>query len=154
MPRTRTHIVSLAALIAVLAFGVVAASADRPRRGGSYGGQTSQELTMVLKVSRNGRLVSRIQLTRELECVRGRARSVRRGRLVAQRFSVNRGGVFRGRTLVTPGPDADFRGGRFTINGRFVAGGRRVRGVFREKLTLLDGSACDSGHVRFSLTLS
>jgi len=150
VPIRQAFLVARPGTVEAKAQRVVAPSA-RVRGLTRFAGRTSKGQPVSVRITRGGGTVRRIAVRRDLECRLRNIRSVRRGTLQLGTFRVRRGRVFAGTRRARPALDSLVRSGRVAVNGRLIRGGSRIRAELSERLTLRDGTRCQSGHVSFVL---
>jgi hypothetical protein len=142
----------LLAISAVIACGLALTPAPSaaPRKATRYAGETSQELPISFRVSRNRQAVRGLRVRVQLTCTSATLISVRRStfRQTSGFLRVHGDRTFSGYVRLRPARNSEVRSGRFALNGRL--GRRRPRGQLQMILRLEDGLRCDSGEVRFS----
>jgi len=137
---------AIAGAAACLASLVAVASAA-PRADTKYAGSTSQGNRASLWTDADGTAVRAFSIRREFKCGAQTAAGVFRqssGIMV-----VRPTGRFWGHDDVRPSRGGEISRGEFTIRGKFGRRGNVVRGTYRERVRLKDGSRCDTGVIRY-----
>ena len=145
----RTQVALVAAATLALA---PAAGAATPKAGADYSGETSQGEMVSFGVSSNGKRVVELATSLVYECTG--EHDGQSGSFVLDEIKVRKG-RFRSEQKLHPTSETSVvQGGVGTATGTFKRRGRRATGTIRSKLTLNSGETCDSGKVRFAVTLS
>jgi hypothetical protein len=141
-----------AVLVAVATLALApAAHAATPKKGADYAGETSQGEVVSFGVSSNGKRVVELATSMTYKCTGehdGQA-----GSFVLDTIRV-KGGRFSAEQELHPTSETSVvQGGTGTATGTFKRRGRRATGTIRSRITLLSGETCDSGKVRFAVSL-
>ena len=138
----------IAGVVACLAALVAVASAA-PRPDTKYRGNTSQGHNASLRTDADGTAVRSFTIRRSFNCGAGSPTGTFRqssGIMV-----VKPDGRFWGHDQVQPSTGGSIDRGQFTIHGRFGRRGGAVRGTYRERVRLENGTRCDTGEIRYRL---
>lgn len=144
----RTQVALVAAATLALA---PAAHAATPKKGADYTGETSQGQLLSFGVSSNGKRVLELATSLVYKCTG--EYDGESGSFVLDTIKV-KGGRFTAQQELHPTSETSVvQGGVGTATGTFKRRGRRATGTIRSKITLSSGETCDSGKVRFAVTL-
>jgi hypothetical protein len=154
MVRTQAALVAAATLAlapaATLALAP-AAHAAKPKKGADYTGETSQGEVVSFAISANGKRVVELATSLTYKCTGehdGQA-----GSFVLDTIKV-KGGRFSAEQELHPTSEGSVvEGGFGTATGTFKRRGKRATGTIRSRISLTGGETCDSGKVRFAVTL-
>ena len=143
---------TLAALIAVATLALApAAHAAKPKKGADYTGETSQGEVVSFGISANGKRVVELATSLVYTCTGDH--DGQSGSFVLDAIKVT-GGRFKAEQELHPTSETSVvQGGVGTATGTFKRRGRRATGTIRSRITLAGGETCDSGKVRFAVTL-
>ena len=147
----RWHLASATGAVCLVLLVAVMAAGSPPKGGAGYSGQTSQGKPIRFRVTPQGNLIRRFQVSRNLLCRKGRRRTALTGSFTQQslRMRVGEKGRFHAEGNVEGRKGSRIRGGQLCLRGSFSGGGRVARGRYREVVRLRDGSLCRSGLLRF-----
>jgi hypothetical protein len=146
MPKTSALAIALVLLLAP------AASAATPRKGAGYMGRTSQGETIAFDVSTNGKLIVGLETALTYTCTA--EHDGQSGYFTLDEVKLRAKGSFASRqTLRGISAESVVQGGVGTVKGSFKRKGKRATGAIRSKLTLSSGETCDSGKVKFEVSL-
>ncbi len=144
----RTQVALVAA--ATLALAPVAHAAT-PMKGADYTGETSQGEAVSFGVSSDGKRVVELATALTYRCTG--EHDGQSGSFVLDTIKVKKGRFKSEQELHPTSETSVVQGGTGTATGTFKRRGRRATGTIRSKLTLNTGETCDSGRVRFAVTL-
>jgi hypothetical protein len=141
-----------AALVAAATLALApAAHAATPTKGADYTGETSQGEAISFGISKSGKRVLDLATGLTYRCTGehdGQA-----GSFVLDTIKV-RGGRFSAEQELHPTSESSVvQGGVGTATGTFKRRGRRATGTIRSRIALNGGETCDSGKVKFAVTL-
>ena len=134
-----------------LAAFVAVASAE-PKADTTYRGNTSQRLPVSLRTDDDGTAIRGFTIRREFRCGGETIEGTFRQRSGIMVIKPDR--RFWGHDQVQPVTGGEIRRGQFTIRGRFGPRGNVVRGTYRERIRLRNGTRCDTGEVRYRVKAS
>jgi hypothetical protein len=137
---------ALAGVAASFAIAVTAAFAD-PKPATKYVGNTSQDYDASLRTDRDGTAIRSFTIRREFDC--GTETAVGTFRQSSGIMVIKPTGRFWGHDKVKATAQGSIRRGEFTIRGKFGSKGNVVRGTYRERVRLKNGSRCDTGEIRY-----
>ena len=144
----RTQVALVAAATLALA---PAAHAATPKKGADYTGETSQGEVLSFGVSSNGKRVIELATALVYKCTG--EHDGQSGSFVLDEIKV-KGGRFKSEQELHPTSETSVvQGGLGTATGTFKRRGNRATGTIRSKITLHSGESCDSGKVRFAVSL-
>ena len=144
----RTQVALVAAATLALA---PAAHAATPKKGADYTGETSQGELLSFGVSSNGKRVVELATSLVYRCTG--EHDGESGSFVLDTIKVT-GGRFTAEQELHPTSETSVvQGGVGTATGTFKRRGRRATGTIRSRIALSSGETCDSGKVRFAVTL-
>ena len=123
-----------------------AAIAD-PKPATRYTGNTSQGNDASLRTDRDGTAIRGFTIRREFDC--GSETAVGTFRQSSGIRVIKPTGRFWGHDKVAPSAGGSIKRGEFTIRGKFGPKGNVVRGTYRERVRLKNGSRCDTGEIRY-----
>jgi hypothetical protein len=140
--------ICVAAVAAAAAYAAVKPNAK-------YTGETSQGKRVDLRTSPTGGSVKGFVITRVLKCAASSGTQKVRGtfRQTSGQMVIKADGSFAGGGKVTPTAGGTIKRGVFSLKGRFGPRGRAARGTYRERVRLGDGTRCDTGKIRYRVSL-
>jgi hypothetical protein len=141
---------SLLATAAVLAL-VPAASAATPRKGAGYMGKTSQGETIAFDVSKTGKRVLGLETALTYTC--DGEHDGQSGSFVLDDIKLKSGAFRSEQTLRGTSSESIVQSGFGTVKGTFKRKGNKASGSLRSTLQLNSGETCDSGKVKFSVSI-
>ena len=140
------------ALVAVAALALApAAHAATPKKGADYTGETSQGELVSFGISSSGKKVVELATSLVYKCTG--EHDGQSGSFVLDTINVKRGRFKAEQELHPTSATSVVQGGVGTATGTFKRRGRRATGTIRSRLTLSSGETCDSGKVRFAVSL-
>jgi len=139
---------ALAGVVASFTVLVTAAFAD-PKPATKYTGNTSQGNNASLRTDRDGTAIRSFTFRRQFDC--GTETATGTFRQSSGIMVIKPTGRYWGHDKVKPSAGGSIQRGEFTIRGKFGAKGNVVRGTYRERVRLKNGSRCDTGEVRYRL---
>ena len=125
----------------------VAAASAAPLASTTYKGNTSQRLPVSLRTDNDGTAIRSFTIRREFRCGSETVEGTFRQSSGIMVIKPDR--RFWGHDQVKPARGGEIQRGQFTIRGRFGTRGRVVRGTYRERVRLRDGTRCDTGEIRY-----
>jgi hypothetical protein len=144
----RTQVALVAAATLALA---PAADAATPKAGADYTGETSQGEIVSFAVSSSGKRVVELATSLVYRC--SGEHDGQAGSFVLDTIKVKSGRFESEQELHPTSETSVVQGGVGTATGTFKRRGRRATGTIRSRLTLSSGETCDSGKVRFAVSL-
>lgn len=141
-----------AALVAAATLALApAAHAATPKRGADYTGETSQNEAISFGVSKSGKRV--VELATSLTYTCTGEHDGQAGSFVLDTIKL-KGGRFTAEQELHPTSEGSVvQGGLGTATGTFKRRGKRATGTIRSRISLTGGETCDSGKVKFAVTL-
>jgi hypothetical protein len=147
----KTSLIAATATAALLALAP-AASAALPVKGAGYMGKTSQGETIAFDVSKSGKRVLGLETALTYTC--DGDHNGQSGSFVLDDVKVKTAGAFKSdQTLRGTSSESVVQGGVGTVKGTFKRKGKKATGSIRSTLQLNTGETCDSGKVKFSVSL-
>jgi hypothetical protein len=141
-----------AALVAAATLALApAAHAATPKKGADYTGETSQGEVISFGVSSSGKRVVDLATSLTYRCTGefdGEA-----GSFVLDTIKVKGGRFTAEQELHPTSATSVVQGGLGTATGTFKRRGNRATGTIRSRISLNGGETCDSGKVRFVVSL-
>jgi hypothetical protein len=140
------------ALVAVATLALApAAHAASPKKGADYTGQTAQGEVVSFSVSKSGKRVVELATSLTYKC--SGEHDGQAGSFVLDTMKV-KGGAFSAQQELHGTTEASVvQGGTGRATGTFKRKGRRATGTIRSQITLNTGETCDSGKIKFAVTL-
>jgi hypothetical protein len=142
---------SLFAATAALLALAPAASAATPVKGAGYMGKTSQGETIAFDVSKSGKRVLGLETALTYTC--DGEHDGQSGSFVLDDIKLKDGGFKSDQTLRGTSSESIVQSGVGTVKGTFKRKGNKAGGSIRSTLQLNSGETCDSGKVKFSVSI-
>jgi hypothetical protein len=139
---------AIAGVVAAFAVLITAAVAA-PKPATKYTGNTSQGNNASLRTDGDGTAIRSFTIRREFDC--GTSTAAGTFRQSSGIMVIKPTGRFWGHDNVQPSSGGSIQRGEFTIRGKFGKNGNVVRGTYRERVRLKNGSRCDTGEIRYRL---
>ena len=147
MVRTQVALVVAAATLAL----APAAGAATPKKGAYYVGETTQGEAISFGVSSNGKRVIDLATALTYKCTAENDGGS--GSFVLDTIKVKGGSFDAEQELHPTSATSVVQGGVGTAKATFKRRGKRATGTVRSRITLNTGETCDSGRVRFAVSL-
>jgi hypothetical protein len=139
--------------LAIAAFLALApaASAAAPQKGAGYMGKTSQGETIAFDVSKTGKRVLGLETALTYTC--DGEHDGQSGSFVLDDIKLKSGAFRSEQTLRGTSSESIVQSGFGTVKGTFKRKGNKASGSLRSTLQLNSGETCDSGKVKFSVSI-